>query len=688
VGEAGAARGFRGFAGAGSVAVVGASERNLLARITIDNLRRWGFEGDVFGIHPRGEPVDGVPTHATYKEAGGPPDVAVLAVGAGRLVEALSTAAEAGVRRFVIPGAGANEGGREIEGSLRAATREAGAEVLGPNCMGFASLHTGLVPYVGTIDPDLPRGSVGLVSQSGSVCELFTTMPWRVGFSHVVSVGNELTVDLTEALEFLVDDPATDAIGLFVEGVRRPGHFRAALRRATEAGKTVVVLKVGRSETSRAGTVAHTGVLAGDARVFSGVLRDAGAVEAADLDEFQVLLEMLGKGLAREPGRVVYVGDSGGQANLFADLAADRGVELPPPSDATCRALRARFPSLGDCDNPLDLWALGDPEQTYREGVALLLEHEPHLLVLGLDKFLARGEPERVFVRAGVEGVAQPGAAVLMAYGGSDTGDEEILATCWERRVPVTRGAERTLSSLAALSRWRRWQPEATAQEPKVTEPDPALLEDAPTSEHAAKRLLEAAGISVTRERHVATREEAVAAAGDIGFPVVAKVARGTHKTESDGVRLDLWTEEAVASAADDLLRRSEGVLVAEQVRGDLEVIVGAFTDRQFGPCGLIGLGGLWTEAFGQAAVVLGPGSPTTIRRALEPHPWGRLLLNGSRGRRFPVEAVTETLLRLIALVTAGRGRLQALEINPLVVAGDRVVAVDALAVPGGERDA
>jgi acetyltransferase len=671
------------------VAVVGASERNLLARITIDNLRRWSFPGAVFGIHPRGEPVGGVPTYATYGEAEAPPEMAVLAVGAPRLVEAVGTAAEAGVRRFVIPGAGANEGGREIEGPLRAAVEGAGAEVLGPNCMGFASLQTGLVPYVGTIDPDLPRGSVGLVSQSGSVCELFTTMPWRVGFSHVVSVGNELTVDLTDALSFLVDDPATGAIGLFIEGVRRPSDFVAALRGAAEAGKPVVALKVGRSETSRAGTVAHTGVLAGDAGVFSAVLRDAGAIEAADLDEFQVLLEMLGKGLARDPGRVLYVGDSGGQANLFADLAEDHRVELPQPSEATCEALRDRFPSLGDCDNPLDLWALGDPEETYRDGVALLMKQERHLLVLGLDKFLARGEPERVFVRAAVEAVAEPGTAVLMAYGGSDSADQEILGTCWERRIPVTRGAERTLSSLAALERWRRWQGEAISREPalEITTPDP-LIEDAPASEHATKRLLDAAGIPVTREREAATPEEAVAAARDIGLPVVAKVGRGTHKTEGDGVRLDLWTEEAVASAAEDLLGRSDRVLVAEQVPGDLEVIVGAFEDEQFGPCGLIGLGGLWTEAFAQAAVVLGPGSEAMVRRALEPHPWGRLLLEGARGRRFPMEALTDALLRLVALVAAARGRLQALEINPLVVSGDRVVAVDALAVHRGDREA
>lgn len=676
-------KGFQGFAEAGSVAVVGASERNLLARITLDNLRRWGFSGRVFGIHPSGDPVDGVPTYPTFEEAEGVADLALLAIGASRLEDGLRAATEAGTRRFVIPGAGANEGGREIEGPLRAAVEQTGAEVVGPNCMGFASLHSGLVPYVGTIDPDLPRGSVGLVSQSGSVCELFTTMPWRVGFSHVISVGNELTVDLTDAVEFLVANPATAAIGVFVEGVRRPSEFLAALRGAAEAGKPLVALKVGRTETSRAGTVAHTGVLAGDARVFSAVLREAGAIEAGDVDGFQVLLEMLGKGLERDPGRVVYVGDSGGQANLFADLAADHEVELPTPSQRTCQALRERFPSLGDCENPLDLWALGDPEETYRQGMALLAEMEPHLVVLGLDKFLARSEPERAFVRAAVEGVGEPGAAVLMAYGGSDSADPEILSMAWDRRIPVVRGAERTVASLAAVARWRRWQAEPLprAGPPEVLEPDTALVEAAPSSEHAAKRLLRAADILVTRERVVATVDEALAAAKEIGFPVVAKVSGGAHKTEVGGVRLDLWTEESVASAAEDLLQRSDRVLVAEQVRGDVEMIVGAFVDEQFGPCGLIGLGGLWTEAFGEAAVILGPGSDAMVRRALERHPWGRLVLEGARGRRFPVETVIDAVLGLIALITACRDRLSAIEINPLVITPDRVVAVDALAI-------
>lgn len=674
--------GFEGFAEARSVAIVGASERNLLARITIDNLRRWGFEGDVFGIHSRGEPVDGMPTHASWDEPG-PADVALLAVGAPRLVDAIRAASDAGVRRFVVPGAGANEGGREVEADLRATVADTGAEVIGPNCMGFASLHSGLVPYVGTIDPEVPIGHVGLVSQSGSVCELFTTMPWRVGFSHVISVGNELTVDLADALGFLVTDPRTAAIGLFVEGVRRPGAFRAALAAAGEAGKPVVAVKVGRTEGARAGTVAHTGVLAGDARVFSAVLRGAGAMEARDLDELQVALELLGKGLSRTSQRVLYVGDSGGQANLFADLAAARGIELPSPSEETCRELRRRFPTLGDCENPLDLWALGDPETTYREGVDLLLEREPQLLVIGLDKFLARGEPERAFVRAAVDGVGEPGAAVLMAYGGSDSGDEAILRTCWERRIPVTRGAERTLSVLAGLSRWHRWREDPVRGDlsTRPPPPEPRLIDDAPRSEHAAKSLLVTAGVDVTTERQVASVGDAVAAAREIGFPVVLKTVGGAHKSETGGVRLDLATEDAVAGAAGKLLTRSDAVLVSEQVRGDAELIAGAFLDEQFGPCGLLGLGGIWTEALGEAVVVVGPGSRAQVRRALAPLPWGLLLLEGARGRRFPVDAIADVVVRLIHLVEASDGRLDAVEINPLVVAGDRVVAVDALAV-------
>jgi acetate---CoA ligase (ADP-forming) len=679
-------QGFGALVEARSIAVVGASERNIIARIAIENLRGLDFPGRVFGIHPRGEPVDGIETFPTHQEAGGPADVAVLAMGAQRLEEALRTASDAGVRSVIVPGAGSNEGGPAVWPALRTAIEDTGILALGPNCMGFASFHERVVPYVGSIDPDLQPGGVGLVSQSGSVLEMYTAMPWRVGFSHVISVGNELGVDMTAALEFLVEDERTQAIGLFVEGIRRPDAFRYALRRAAEVEKPVVIVKVGVSELARAGAASHTGALAGDARVFTAVARDAGAILARDLEEMLAALELLGKRVERPTDRVVYIGDSGGEANLFADLASRAGVQLPPLAEETSAVLKERFPPLEPVSNPLDLWAIGVPEETYRDGVGLVADLEPHLVVLGLDKFLARAEPERVFVRSGVEGVGRPGSVVLMAYAGSDTGDLEILRTCWEKRIPVVRGAAPMLGAMSAISRWRRWR-----QEGDMTRtPDSIDGGSLPDrwSEHAAKKLLASAGIPVTREREVESVEDAAAAAEHIGFPVVVKVAgeEVSHKTEMGGVRMGLSSTQEVREAAGDLLRKAVRVLVAEQRRADLELIAGAFVDEQFGPCALLGMGGIWTEALGEAAVVAGPGSGATVRRALEEHAWGRLLLEGSRGRSFPVETIADVALRLLDIVLAHPDRIEAIEINPLFVDGDQVVAVDALAVPRAGR--
>lgn len=679
--------GFESFVRAGSIAVVGASERNLIARITLDNLRRLGYPGRVVGIHPSGTPVDGVEVAPSFGEAR-PIDLCLLAIGAPRLEGALREAGEAGVRAAVIPGAGANEGGLEVEPALRDAAQAAGIEVIGPNCMGFASLHQRVVPYVGTLDADLQPGRVALVSQSGSVCELFTALPWRVGFSHLVSVGNELGLDLTAALEYLVEDDRTEVIGLFIEGLRRPEAFRAALLRAAEAGKPVVALKVGRSDLSRSGTVAHTGALAGDARVFSAVLRDAGALEVADLDEMLVTLELLGKGLRRPPSRVVYAGDSGGEANLFADLAADHHIELPALETPTEAALRDRFPSIGTTANPLDLWALGDPEAIYADGVRLLVQGQPHLVVLGLDKFLARTEPERAFVHAGVGAVLEPGTVILMALAGSDCADEQILRTCWERGIPVVRGADRTLRSLARLARWQEWRAEGLSARTAERLEDAARVaaETTEWNEHTAKGLLAAAGIPVTEEEEVDSPEAAAMAARRLGFPVVAKAAGPglAHKSETGGVRLGLGSPEAVAGAARELLARAPRVLVAEQHRADLELVVGAFVDEQFGPCAVLGLGGLWTEALQESVVVAGPGSEGTVRRALRSSRWGRLVLDGARGRRFAPDRVIGVCLTMLDLIAACREHLDTVEINPLFVDGPDVIAVDALVVPRG----
>jgi succinyl-CoA synthetase beta subunit len=240
------------------------------------------------------------------------------------------------------------------------------------------------------------------------------------------------------------------------------------------------------------------------------------------------------------------------------------------------------------------------------------------------------------------------------------------------------------LAALAGIARAGVWTP----SEARPADVGPAVRGPLATTEawteYTAKRLLEAAGIQVTREAEADSVMGAIRAAEELGYPVVLKASSAslTHKTEAGAVRLHLSDGASVEFAAEELLGLAPRVLVAEQLDADLELVVGAFIDEQFGPCGLVGLGGVWTEAFQEAVVIAAPGSRATFDAALQTRPWGRLLLEGGRGREFPVGAVWHACARLVALLEAANGKLTTIEVNPMFLVGDRAVAVDALVVP------
>ncbi|TME35254.1 MAG: acetate--CoA ligase family protein, partial [Chloroflexi bacterium] len=537
---------FDGLTEIQSVAVVGASPRSELARAALENLVRFGPQARVYAVHPAAIPPPGAIAAPSLAELPEIPDLCL-------------DAAKRGVQRFVIPGGGGNEGGDAIRLELHELIKRRSLSVIGPNCMGMVSFSAGIAPYIGWIAPGIKHGTVGIVSQSGSVCEICTALEWRVGFSHIVSVGNEFGADLSDGLAFMAGDPNTLAIGLFVEGVRRPVEFRRGLEAAASQGKPVVVLKAGRSKIGAAGALAHSGSMAVDAEVFSGVLRSANAIEVRDIEELLTVLELLGKGVTRAPDRVVLVGDSGGEANLFADLAADRGIDLPTLTDQTSSNLNRQFPMLGHASNPLDLWALGPPEDIYSSGVRLLLQSEPHLVVIGLDKHLAGSAAGGKLVESALAGVTDSGSALLMAFGGADVADASVLKQCWISGVPVTRGAATTVSALAALGRWRSCAKTHPNQAPPIGPVDVIAAAitslgdgDVTWSEWASKRLLECAHIGLPKETQVFNVNEALEAAQRLGYPVVVKASAPNlpHKTEVRGVRLNLVSQTEVANAA------------------------------------------------------------------------------------------------------------------------------------------
>jgi acetate---CoA ligase (ADP-forming) len=256
-----------------SVAILGASERPSLGQMIMESLSRIGFPGAVYPVNPKYETVFGHRCYASIAELPAGVDVLALCVNHTRIVEHLAAAAERGVRAAVIFDGGFAESGEEGErrqDELVALCRAAGIALCGPNCMGFVSPYARARVYIQQLrDPALLAGNVGLVSQSGSVCIGLLADCRRFGWSHVISSGNEAVLTAADFLDYLIDDPATRMIALFLESIRQPDQFVAGLDRAASRAKPVVVLKVGRSERARRAITSHTGGLAGEARVFS-----------------------------------------------------------------------------------------------------------------------------------------------------------------------------------------------------------------------------------------------------------------------------------------------------------------------------------------------------------------------------------------------------------------------------------
>lgn len=346
-----------------SIAVIGASEKPTIGRRLILSLDRIGFAGEIFPINPNYETVLGRRCWRSIADLPQAPDVAAFCIGHERLLDAFRAAAEHGVRAAVIYDGGfaeTGEEGRRLQQRIADISREADLALCGPNCMGVLNPYHPSTTYLQELrDPAGLAGNVGILSQSGAFCVSLLTDTRRFGFSHVVSSGNEAVLAATHYLDWLVDDPHTAIIGAFIETVREPDRFTAALDRAALRGKPVVVLKVGRSERTRRAVATHTGGDAGDAAAVSELLRAHGAIEVRDLVELTETLAAFQGGKTPTGRRIGVVTSSGGLAELMLDTAAAAGLDLPPLSAAAKAGIEGRIGFVSGDGNPLDAWGSG-----------------------------------------------------------------------------------------------------------------------------------------------------------------------------------------------------------------------------------------------------------------------------------------------------------------------------------------
>jgi acyl-CoA synthetase (NDP forming) len=677
-----------------SVAIIGISTRagsagqNILQCLKVNS-----FKGDIHLVGRTDEPIDG---RAVLKSADELPegvDLAVFTLPAASVRESIEACARRKVGSALVFAAGfAEVGDYATQDAVTAAARAAGLALVGPNCLGVTNNVDGTFLHMLYARQAL-RGvenGIAFVGQSGGLLGHFQrAIDGRgVPLSYVISTGNEAGLESTDFLEFLVDDPSTRVIALYCEEIRRPQAFLAAVRRARDAEKLIVLMLAGRSAKARKAAQSHTGALIGDFETVRTQVEDAGAIVVTTMDEVTDLVEILQRfptPPTKGPGILTA---SGAYVGLTDDFAEEIGLEIPELEPATLKKIREVLPSYGNYGNPLDTTAGFTPAML--PAVVKALIDDPNVGML----FISFPINTAIPVRAFNEGMADsPKPKVMVALGDTWNLGSDVEEAVKESPAVYSRSSDRMLRAIALYNKYGR----SLARERVVGAPAPLTglprLTKGAQPEWLGKKVLAAAGIRVPDGALARTPDEAAAIAEKIGYPVAlkAQAVELSHKTEAGGVALNLREESALRAAWDAIMqsvKRSapdialDGALVETMSPKGVELVVGAKRDSAWGTVLLVGLGGIWVEALGDVQVLPGNAGKAQILEAM-----GRLraqrLLAGVRGAPpCDIDAVVETLMaigRLMQMVPT----LTEIDVNPLMVLakGQGATALDALIV-------
>jgi acetyltransferase len=703
-----------------SIAIIGASaDPAKFSGRFVPYLLRHRYAGSIYPINARRSEIGGLPCYAELAAVPGDVDCVIYAAAAADAPQALAACASKKVRLIVMTSSGfaerGDDEGHRREAELVALARQAGARLLGPNCVGF--LNTGANTAAAAAaafewKPPFPAGRIGVASQSGGLAMATIILGgWLegIGFSHVVSTGNEADLDVVDVGRFLLRDDGTDTICLTLEAVRDGPAFMEFLADAQRIGKPVIALKTGRSELGKQMAASHTGALAGSQEVFAAVAARHGMTLVDDVDELWQTAQMFAK--LRASGKLLprgaaKAGDgcsafsvSGGHIGLLADLAAHAGMRFPPLAAATQERLRAALGKDDAVANPVDMsggsvsdhgaWArclsplLGDPAITVALPV-LTVARNYDTVIDDLAR-IAQGQDK----------------PVLVTWAG-DSFEGEGKARLQRSPLPAFATPGRSARALVALDRWQRAREDKLAQAGALPlpPPHPLVLQAARAgrsalSERESKQVLAELGFPITRERLARNVEDAIAIARDIGYPVALKGEHPAiaHKTEAGVVQLWLRSEDALRSAYALIEKRmtdafaeqpANGVLVAEMVEDGVELMMGAHRDPLFGPTVVFGLGGIFVEALQDARLALAPLAPAQARGMVDGLR-AAAVLHGARGRHpADIGRIAELLCALGDFAAANRAYVSAVDINPLVLLdrpADQLRVLDALIV-------
>ncbi|MFO1083735.1 MAG: bifunctional acetate--CoA ligase family protein/GNAT family N-acetyltransferase [Reyranellaceae bacterium] len=688
-----------------SVVAIGASARagSIGAAVT-RNLLSGGFQGDIHLVNLRGGEIDGRAVLKSIGELSGPADLAVIMTPPETVPQLILELGERGTRAAVVitsgPGAGPDmheDNAHWRKRILRAAQPHL-LRVVGPNCIGYAVPRLGLNASFGP--GGLKAGRVAAVAQSGAV--LAGLADWgaaqNIGFSHLISMGDMADVDFGDVLDMLARDYETRAVLMYVEGITQARKFMSAARSVARV-KPVIVLKAGRHAAAAKAAASHTGSMAGSAAVYDAAFARAGLVGVRGLGELFDAAETLGHAILPRNERLAILTNGGGMGIIATDLLLDGGGDLAALQPLTIAALDKQLPHSWSRDNPVDI--VGDADGArYAAALDTLADDR------GVGAILAMNVPTALTSSVEVARAiaAAPGRKVAPLIGcwvGGPQAQEgrEVLH---QAGIPAYDTPLRAVRGFMHVVQYRRGQRALQRTPPSVPEARSdtqlvrAIVNDALAekrtvlTEPEAKRVLAAYGIPVVPTEVALDAAEAAAAALRIGFPVAVKILSRqiTHKSDVGGVALDLSSEQAVLQAVrvmNDKARiaapgaRIDGFVVQPMIKRPhaVELILGAAEDPVFGPILLVGHGGVAAEVVDDKVLALPPLDPVLAEDALSRTRVDRLL-RGYRDRRPAARAaVCDAMVRLSQLI-ADVGEIAELDVNPLLVDVDGVIALDA----------
>ena len=688
-----------------SVAIVGATDRGGPGRAVIESLGAIGFTGPIYPVNPKYPTVLNIKCYPSLTDLPEAPDIVVFSIRNPLIPEQMRLAVQRGARAAIIYDSGFAElgaDGAKLQEEIAGMAREAGMPVCGPNCMGILNPPERVTTYKQNImDPAAIVGNVGIISQSGSVCIGLLSDLRRFGVSLSVSAGNEAVTRTVDYLEYLIDDPNTKVIATFTETVREPERYVAALDRAADAGKPVVVIKVGRTERTQRAITSHTGGLAGSSRVFSELLRAHRAIEVNDLDEMtEVLAVCQGKRWPKGRGISVITG-SGGLAELILDNATAAGLDLPPLSAAErAEAERVIGRITGD-GNPFDAWGNGNYAVNLPHAMSVVDQSERidsicYCSDTSNDPII--GHPGRVLENVAMLATAASKSTkpyYLLSTRSGVMNRKQIDAMRQEGLV-VIGGTRQGLAALDRIGRWAIGLKPVRAAAAQTQGRLADQLKGSPRTinEFDSKKLLAAYGIPITREHRVETLADAAKAAQSLGYPVVLKAVSDAiaHKTELGVVAVNLKNEDDLANAFARLSARlgkleprpaDLAFLVQEFVPGGVEVFAGVSRDPDFGLSLAFGMGGIAIEVMRDFALRMLPLRDGDAE-AMIAETRGAALLGAVRGgEAADVKSLAACLYALGDFASHNADHIAEIDLNPIKVLpqGRGVIVVDALIV-------